>query len=202
MYLMEKKYRLHHIFASIQGEGGLTGHPATFVRFSGCNLNCSWCDTDHRLLFELTREEFLARLEALSTSRYYIVLTGGEPTLQIDDVLLQALHTCFPLAVIEIQTNGTNTLSWFVKKRCRVVISPKGLDPSQWQTKYANEIKVVNVRDTLPLDFYERFFNENPGVQFYLQPVSGVNVQETTLRVLENPKWNLSIQVHKIIGVQ
>ena len=99
-------YRIHEIFYSLQGEGANTGMPAVFVRFSGCNLHCPFCDTDFASYQEMEVEEILDSIEEYPSD--FIVLTGGEPSLQIDNALIEALHEHDK--VIAIETNGTHSL--------------------------------------------------------------------------------------------
>ena len=125
-----KQYRINEIFYSLQGEGVRAGCPSLFVRFSRCNLRCTVethgfdCDTEFESGQELTIEEIRSRLAALSTECEWIVLTGGEPALQIDDALVEALHSAgYKLAV---ETNGTlelpRGLDW-------ITVSPKVDEP-------------------------------------------------------------------------
>ena len=85
-------YRIKEIFYSIQGEGCHTGMAAVFVRFSGCNLRCPWCDTDFSTYVERTAEEIVAQVKQLQQQPCYVILTGGEPSLQVDETLITALH--------------------------------------------------------------------------------------------------------------
>ena len=88
----QKFYRVNEIFASLQGEGYWTGRAAVFVRFSGCNLRCPFCDTDFRQYESLTREEILRRVQEASSGCRFVILTGGEPTLQVDRELVDLFH--------------------------------------------------------------------------------------------------------------
>ena len=99
-------YRVNEIFYSIQGEGAFAGTPAVFVRFSGCNLACPWCDTDHSHAEEMTRDELEDTVRGLLKGREgaIIVLTGGEPALQLRDD--EPLFQGFGCRVC-IETNGT-----------------------------------------------------------------------------------------------
>ena len=80
---MSKTYKINEIFYSLQGEGFYTGTPSVFVRFSGCNLSCPFCDTDHNLGVMMTADEIAAAVNAFPAS--HVVLTGGEPSLFVDD---------------------------------------------------------------------------------------------------------------------
>ena len=99
-----KTYRVNDIFYSLQGEGHNTGRAAVFVRFSGCNLKCSFCDTDFAAFEELTGPEIVERIKPFGAS--LAVLTGGEPTLQVTAELIDLLHQAgFEVAM---ESNGTH----------------------------------------------------------------------------------------------
>ena len=111
-------YRINEIFYSLQGEGANSGTPAVFVRFAGCNLHCPFCDTDFDTYTEMTAEEILDEIGQYPAD--FVVLTGGEPSLQVDDALVDAMHSRD--LVIAVETNGTHPLpdniDW-------VTVSPK-----------------------------------------------------------------------------
>ena len=98
--------KVNEIFYSLQGEGYFTGTPAVFLRFSGCNLACPFCDTEHNDGEEMTYEDIISKVTAFASR--HIVITGGEPSLQLDELLVDMLHeTGF---FIQVETNGTNLL--------------------------------------------------------------------------------------------
>ena len=99
-----KTYRINEIFYSLQGEGRHTGRAAVFVRFSGCNLKCPFCDTDFKAYRELTVDDIIAAVSEWRACGF-VVLTGGEPSLQVDESLIEALH--HEGFYIAIETNGT-----------------------------------------------------------------------------------------------
>lgn len=205
-------YRINEIFYSIQGEGYHTGKPCLFVRFAGCNLKCKWCDTDHKEVKEYAKEELvetiLTMIDLLPTSfRYspFIVLTGGEPTMQPLLPLLELLTKRSRL-YIGIETNGTNPvlLSLLRKKNYLqwITVSPK---PDVCYTKEnmvslieADEIKVVydNVIDLN--DFKNYHYKKD---RLYVQPCSE-NFTPAIDFVLKNPEWRLSVQVQKVIKIR
>ena len=88
---MAKTYRVNEIFYSIQGEGRWAGRAAVFVRFSGCNLKCPFCDTDFRHYEEYTAKQLIDKIKEVAPECKFIVLTGGEPTLQVDNAFTYAL---------------------------------------------------------------------------------------------------------------
>ena len=211
-------YSVKEMFYSLQGEGAQAGRPAVFCRFSGCNLwsgreqdrataVCNFCDTDFVGTDGVGGGKF-ASAEALasavralwpqgdgSVSQPYVVCTGGEPLLQLDDELVDALHRQgFEVAV---ETNGTLPapagLDW-------VCVSPKG--SAQLVLQQGDELKLVYPQhDCLPAQFHELAFR-----YFYLQPLDGddseVNTRKTVDYCLRHPRWRLSLQTHKIVGIQ
>ena len=133
-------YRVNEIFYSLQGEGRHTGRVAVFVRFSGCNLSCPFCDTEFDAHTQMTADDIIRTVSQWGDCGF-VVLTGGEPSLQIDDALIDALHLAgFYVAV---ETNGTHTLPAAVDW---VTWSPKDLFDKNVPTlslKKIDEIKVV-----------------------------------------------------------
>ena len=179
---------LHSIFYSIQGEGFHTGMPAVFVRFAGCNLACSWCDTDHSLQFTMTPYE-VSRF-VLQWPARNIILTGGEPTVQDITPLVGMLQEagCW----VAIETNGTGalplSLNW-------ITTSPKA--PGRFK---CDELKVVY--EGQDLNQYSVIHRIGRPVYQFLQPCSMENIDETVQAVKENPTWRLSLQTHKLIGIE
>ena len=123
-------YRVNEIFFTLQGEGAHSGIPAVFVRFSGCNLRCPWCDTDFHEFQEMSAEQIVSTMLELydtpNERRKMCVLTGGEPSLQVDQPLIDALHKAG--FYICIETNGTHAL-------------PEGID---WITCSPKESSITN----------------------------------------------------------
>ncbi|MDR0893623.1 MAG: 7-carboxy-7-deazaguanine synthase QueE [Mediterranea sp.] len=179
--------KINEIFYSLQGEGYYTGTPAIFVRFSGCNLKCSFCDTHHEEGVMMTDDEILAEVRRYPAVT--VVLTGGEPSLWIDDELIDRLHAAGKYVTIE--TNGTRpipaTIDW-------VTCSPK--QGAKLGIQRMDEVKVVYEGQDLGL--YELL----PAEHFFLQPCSCQNTAETVECVLRHPKWRLSLQTHKLISIQ
>ena len=182
-------YSINEIFYSLQGEGYFTGTAAVFLRFSGCNLQCSFCDTDHSASEQVALGALVERLTAFPAR--HLVITGGEPSLQVDDLLIDVLHEAG--FYIQVETNGTNPL-------------PAGVDwitcsPKEGGTVVLNridELKVVYT-GTDP----DTIVAELPAaMHYFLQPCSGANIPETVEYVMAHPYWRLSLQTHKLINIQ
>ena len=209
-------YAVKEIFLTLQGEGVHAGCRAVFLRFSGCNLwtgrevdrasaICQFCDTDFvgtdgENGGRYDAETLAAKVAALwgdGTDNRYVVITGGEPMLQVDDGIVDALHAqAFQIA---IESNGTIEVHPGIDWVC---ISPKaGSDIVQLT---GDELKLVWPQPTSDLDAMEQW----QFAHFLIQPMdagdAGVNaahVAEATRLVMERPKWRLSLQNHKILGL-
>ncbi len=216
-------YSVKELFATLQGEGAQAGRAAIFCRFTGCNLwsgreedrstaICQFCDTDFVGTDGIGGGKFdsaadLAKtiearwLEVMGTQYYrYVVMTGGEPLLQLDAPLIEALHQRhFEIA---IETNGTikipNGIDW-------VCLSPKA--NAELLVKQADEIKLVVPQ--IEHQSIETVLHRFEGMDFrhrYLQPMDGPQLRENTAYAVElcqkHPLWRLSLQTHKMIGIQ
>lgn len=208
-------YAVKEIFYSLQGEGANAGRPAVFVRFAGCNLwsgreaerndaVCRFCDTDFvgtngtnggRYTSPDAVAAEAAKHWTPDSGAPFVVLTGGEPALQIDTPLIDSLHRHgFTVAV---ETNGTRPLPTGLDWIC---VSPK-----------AGVSLVVHRGDELKLVFPQpgaepERFADLPFLHHFLQPMEGVETaRHTALAVaycLANPRWRLSLQLHKLIGIR
>ena len=210
-------YTVKEIFYTLQGEGANAGRPAVFCRFSGCNLwtgreqdrtdaVCTFCDTDFvgvgpdggKFATATALADAVAALwpwNASEGARPLVVCTGGEPLLQLDEAAVAALHAAgFEIAV---ETNGTQPapagLDW-------ICVSPKSTAALVLTT--GNELKLVYPQpDALPERFESLAFDH-----FYLQPMDGPVVEENTRRAvaycLAHPRWRLSVQTHKALGIR
>ena len=130
---MTGTYRVNEIFHSLQGEGFYTGTPAVFLRFSGCNRRCAFCDTDFASFREMTAAEITAAVAAYPSR--HIVVTGGEPLLQLDDTLVRSLKGAG--FYIQIETNGSLPVPTGVDW---VTCSPKD---APWAIDRIDELKIV-----------------------------------------------------------
>ena len=192
--------KVNEIFYSVQGEGAYAGTPAIFVRFSGCNLKCPFCDTDFKNYQEMSELYILESIKGLTTDCKFIVLTGGEPTLQVTDEFLELLHNKGYFVAME--TNGTNNVPPGVDW---VTCSPKTffVDKGKLAIKECNELKLVFDGKRQPTDL---------GVKaefYYLQPCDTGDKEENKRIVAnlvkfvkENPRWKISLQTQKFLNVR
>lgn len=179
--------KINEIFYSLQGEGFYTGTPAVFVRFSGCNLKCPFCDTRHEDGVLMTDDAILAELQRHPARM--VILTGGEPSLWIDETFVELLHRAGKYVCIE--TNGTRPLPSNIDW---VTCSPK--QGGALKLARMDEVKVVYEGQELAP--YEAL----PAAHFFLQPCSCRNTAETVACVLAHPRWRLSLQTHKLIDIR
>ena len=195
-------YRINEIFYSLQGEGFHSGTPAVFVRFSGCNLRCVFCDTQHQAGEMLSLQEIVDEVNKHLDSPL-LVLTGGEPSLFIDEAfvaeLKQKTHK-----TIAIETNGTrplpNNLDW-------VTFSPKsafeGGDFEPYVLRHCDELKVVYLGQDLAQ------YKDIVAKHRFLQPCfcedemeRHANMKACVEAVMQNPGWRLSMQIHRVLNIQ
>lgn len=209
-------YSVKEIFYTLQGEGANTGRPAVFCRFAGCNLwtgreadrpdaTCQFCDTDFvgtdgpgggkfHDAASLARAVAGAWQGGGSGSRRFVVCTGGEPLLQLDPALLDALHAeGFDVAV---ETNGTvvppDGIDW-------LCVSPKA--GASLTVLEGNELKLVYPQDGAEPERFEALGFDH----FFLQPMDGpvrdANTAAALRYCLAHPRWRLSLQTHKLLGI-
>lgn len=183
----EHTYKVNEIFYSLQGEGYYTGTPAVFLRFAGCNRACSFCDTRHDSGRPMTAAEIVHHIEAFPAR--HLVVTGGEPTLQLDSDLLRAIKAGG--WYVQIETNGTLPVPVEVDW---VTCSPK---EGPWGIDRIDELKVVYQGQDV-----EQIAALLPTPRLFLQPCSGINVRETVDYCLTHPRWRLSLQSHKYIDIK
>lgn len=211
---VESIYAIKELFFTLQGEGANCGRSAVFIRFTGCNLwsgrerdrgraVCKFCDTDfvgvNGTLGGRYRAQDLAEAAAdlwpTKAAKKFVVCTGGEPLLQLDEKLIDTLHKQgFEVAV---ETNGTiaapHGLDW-------ITVSPKSNAPIAQPV--GNELKLVYPQLDAPPERFESLQFDH----FFLQPMDGPSLQTNTQKCIEycmqHPTWRLSIQTHKLLGLR
>ena len=220
--------RVNNIFYSIQGEGYNTGRAALFVRFAGCNLQCPFCDTDFNSYYEWSDEFIVDELLAYCIDfdvqqgqSPMVVLTGGEPTLQVDKDFVNLLHK--KGFYVAMESNGLlpapQNIDW-------LTVSPKIAKPgtaakamavggSGRSYRMPDEIKIVfdgnNDPEDILADYAQRVggFDALGNPRLYVQPcdagdeiLNTVNTGRCVQYVMMHPRWQLSLQTHKLIGIQ
>ena len=208
-------YTVKEIFYTLQGEGANAGRPAVFCRFSGCNLLtgresdrataiCDFCDTDFVGVgpdggkFATAQElasAVASRWPTTERERRLVVCTGGEPLLQLDAAAVDALHAeGFEVAV---ETNGTQPPAPGIDWIC---VSPKAR--AELVLRRGNELKLVYPQPGLDPEQFESMDFE----EFFLQPMDGPQLAANTHAALDyclsHPRWRLSIQTHKLLGIR
>jgi 7-carboxy-7-deazaguanine synthase len=207
-------YSVKEIYKTLQGEGGQAGRAAVFCRFAGCNLwsgreadrataTCQFCDTDFvgtdgsgggTFTTASQLADAIMRKWKADEERRLVVFTGGEPLLQLDEKLIEAAHNRkFQVAV---ETNGTIIAPPGIDWIC---VSPKAGAPMA--QKYGTELKLVYPQSEIdPADFELLDFQH-----FFLQPMDGPNREENTALAiaycLDHPRWRMSLQTHKYVGI-
>ena len=193
--------KVNERFDSLQGEGYYAGTAAVFVRFSGCNLRCPFCDTQHESGVEMTEEEIAA--EAAKYPARLVVITGGEPSLQLTKSLVDALHSEDKFVAVE--TNGTHRLPSNVDW---ITLSPKDIFlgyEAKVELSIVDEIKVVYDGEHKPhmysgiLCTHARFLQPcDTG-----DPVRNAEIVNSAIEYIKkDPRWKLSLQIHKILNIR
>ena len=200
--------KINEIFYSLQGEGHHTGYPSVFIRFSGCNLACPFCDTDHEEGVYMNDDDIIRAVNLYTAS--WIVLTGGEPALHIDSDFVRMLKRATGKKVA-IETNGTvelpEEIDWItVSPKERICNGDAGEEAGKVEITHADEIKVVDVGQDLAPYFEMPCRGEK--TLMYLQPCYVADKKEresnrlrTLSRVLADPRWTLSVQLHRFLGI-
>ena len=207
-------YTVKEIFFTLQGEGANTGRAAVFCRFTGCNLwngkesdrqhaVCKFCDTDFvgvgpdggRFPDADALADAIARAWPENAGERFVVCTGGEPLLQLDEPLVDALHSRD--FVVAVETNGTQRAPRGIDWIC---VSPKA--GAELVLRGGNELKLVYPqREATPEQFEDLEFE-----QWFLQPMDGPDREANTRAAVEyclsHPRWRLSLQTHKALGIR
>lgn len=216
-----KRYSITEVFYTLQGEGAHAGMPALFVRFSGCNMwsgreldrerdatrtdsRCPiFCDTNFETRARVTATD-LAAMSTAPAAVPLIVLTGGEPTLQLDEHLVAALRERHRDAVVAVETNGSRRVPDFIDWIC---VSPK-IGVERLEQRTGDELKVVIPRydpssyDSVSSGFDHCWVSAEAEVTGLGESaVVPARLQQAAAWVLENPRWRLTLQAHKILGI-
>ena len=195
-------YKINEILYSLQGEGFHSGTPAVFVRFSGCNLRCEFCDTQHQQGTLMTIQDVVAEVNKYPDASL-LVLTGGEPSLFIDESFVAELKSATG-KLIAIETNGTRMLPQNIDW---VTLSPKytfaGGEAETCVLTRCDELKVVYCGQDL-----SQYYTIEASHRF-LQPCYSPdeaqrqkNMQACVEAVLSHPQWRLSLQMHRVLGIR
>lgn len=198
---MPSMLEVNEIFYSLQGEGRWTGTPATFIRLAGCNLCCPFCDTSHETSTLLSEAEVVARV--VESPSAHVVITGGEPTMQITTSLLKSLKAIG--AFIQIETNGSielpaealDLIDW-------ITCSPK--TPAPMAVGRIDELKVVyqgeDIEPMLRIPVTRAECR-------YIQPCdtgdpsrNSAIISSAISYIKQHPQWKLSLQTHKILNIR
>ena len=198
--------RVNEIFHSLQGEGYNSGTPAVFVRFSGCNLRCPFCDTQHTGGTEMTEQEIVEAVKRFvpdaPSCAPLVVITGGEPALQLTASLVDALHGAGMRVAVE--TNGTLPLPPNVDW---ITLSPKNAwlgDEAVPVLPRADELKVLYDGEHEP-----SMSDKIEVAHRFLQPMdtgdpvrNAALMSQTADYCMRHPQWRLSLQIHKILNIR
>lgn len=188
--------KVNEIFYSLQGEGRFTGRPAVFLRFSGCNLRCPFCDTRHESFIEMTEEAIVRQMSAFPAR--HAVITGGEPGLQLTESLVKALHS--EGFYVQVETNGSRLLPDSVDW---ITCSPK---EAEVVLRRIDELKVVMDTAT-DMSRYDRL--KGMAGELRVQPcheadteATARNTQAAIAFALAHPEWSLSLQTHLMLDIR
>jgi len=207
-----KTYRIKEMFGpTLQGEGSNAGLPVKFLRFAGCNkwnglaktkpvAICSFCDTDFVGGDRLSYKEIIDKLNDLGPVKT-VVISGGEPTIQLDKELLNELRLAG--YTIHLETNGSNALGELHSLIDHITCSPKQ-SADETKLEACHDLKILHpfISDKITIDGFKDFKTEKK----YLQPIDcdeyQENLESTIARLYRHPDWKLSLQQHKILGVE
>ncbi|MDU8923685.1 7-carboxy-7-deazaguanine synthase QueE [Pasteurellaceae bacterium LIM206] len=204
--ILNPNYNIVEIFESLQGEGFNTGMPSIFIRFGKCNLACPWCDTHYNQFEPWSLQRILDKVHSYTVKN--IIITGGEPTTvpKLSLLLNQLKAEGYFLA---IETNGLKEVPAQIDY---IATSPKRMYREKYLKRcipFAHEVRIVADEDTIA--FCEQIERQIQAEHYYLSPceINGeMNLLETITQIgvlnqrRNKPKWQLSIQTHKLIGIE
>lgn len=192
------KLTVNEIFYSLQGEGGRSGEPSIFIRLTQCNLACSFCDTDFANGNDMTVDEILDVIKQYPCK--WIIWTGGEPTLQLKDEHLAVFRQQGYKQAIE--TNGTKVVPSLIDY---ITCSPKkNYETIKTRIPFANEIRIpIKAGDVLPdISIFPK------ADKYFVSPIfDGNNINQSNVDycvelIKQDPRWTLSLQIHKLIHIE
>ncbi|MEA4918779.1 7-carboxy-7-deazaguanine synthase QueE [Proteiniphilum sp.] len=189
---------VNEIFYSLQGEGGRSGQASIFIRLAKCNLTCSFCDTDYERGIKMTTDEVLRTIEPYGCK--WIIWTGGEPTLQLNDAVVALFKEKGYLQAIE--TNGTRRVPRGIDY---ITCSPKQefekvrelipeVDELRFPIQKGDPLPDVTILPKAKYHFLSPIFDDQQIIQ--------ENIDYCVSLVKQNPLWALSLQIHKLIGIR
>jgi len=187
-------YKVNRIFKSIQGEGLLTGIPCVFIRFGECNMNCNFCDTDFKQFTLMSADEIVKTV--LSFELPHVVFTGGEPLLFDLFILIQKLSSIDRW--FHLETNGT-IFCEYVTMFDYISLSPK-VGVKNIKLDYCDCLKILYpyINKEITADNFKDF----PTSARVLQPINNKVSKEIINELYRLKRWQLGLQIHKIIGVE
>ncbi len=200
--------RVNEIFVSLQGEGHFTGKPSIFLRLSGCNLQCPFCDTDHSAGTPMSEDEIAESIAAYAPR--HVVITGGEPSLFLTGSLVDKLHALNKFVAVE--TNGTHPLpqgvDWItLSPKFPFFATPQAAAAAQIRIPRCHELKAIFI-STETFSAHEAALRSIPADNYYVQPCHTPNDQQNKAIIadavkwcINHPQWSLSLQTHKLLGI-
>lgn len=194
------QYQINEIFKSLQGEGYNQGKEVIFIRLSGCNLSCEWCDTNHEDGELMSVDDIIIAINEYNCKS--VIITGGEPSIHnLTPLLLALKENGYWIA---IESNGTNSLDKYKDLIDYISISPKSVTIQ----KRANEIRVVN--DNLSVNDLQEIETRFTANNYFISPLeqNGLfNIKESIellgkINAVSNHHWSISLQMHKLSGIR
>ncbi len=197
---LSTNYKINEIFMSMQGEGANLGKKVIFIRFSGCNMACPWCDTNHQTFENISIDDIYKKISQYDCNS--IIITGGEPTIYDLSPLLSFLKS--KNYWIGIESNASNSMDTYAHWIDYIAISPKGII----NQKKVNEIRIVN--HNIDLDYLKNIEHIVSADRYFLSPLDdngSMNIKETMellgkINEVGHFNWSISLQLHKFAGIE
>ena len=195
---MSDSLKVNEIFYSLQGEGARVGTANIFIRLSGCNLNCWFCDTSHYTYTVMSVREVMSEVAKFCPCKW-VVLTGGEPTIQdIFPLLRELKRRDYSVA---IETNGVKSIAPYRSYVDWVAVSPKTVMNKYYTFEAPDEVKNIVLPDN-EIVYWK--FKQPHNCQYFLQPEGNKpeNIKRCVEIIKKDPRWRLSLQIQKVIGIR